>query len=139
MFKINNDDLSISLTRGDTVSFDVSAKQGEVDYTFEVGDRVVFKVSEAKNTGNVILEARSEVTSEMVAAAGDSGVTKVTINLTETETKLGTDVISKPVEFWYELALENDTEGKVVRQTLIGYDDYGAKILRLLPEIGTKS
>ena len=134
MFKIN-DDLSISLTRGDTVSFDVSAKQGDIDYTFEVGDRVVFKVSEAKNAGNVVLEASAEVTSKMVEDAGDSGVTKVTINLDDEQTKLGTDVISKPVEFWYELALENDSEGKVVRQTLIGYDDDGAKILRLLPEI----
>lgn len=138
MFKIN-DDMSISLTRGDTVSFDVTAKQGEDDYTFEVGDKVVFKVSEAKNTGNVVLEEMTEVTSKMVADAGDSGVTKVTVNLTDEHTKLGTDVISKPVEFWYEIALENDSEGKVVRQTLIGYDDDGAKILRLLPEIGAKS
>ena len=125
MFKIN-DDLSISLTRGDTVSFDVSAKQGEVDYTFVAGDKIVFKVSEAKNAGKVVLE---------VEAAANAEETKVTVNLTDEQTKLGTDVISKPVEFWYELALENDSEGKVVRQTLIGYDDDGAKILRLLPEI----
>lgn len=128
MFKIN-DDLSISLTRGDTVSFDVSAKQGEVDYTFDEGDKVVFRVTKAKDASDVVLE---------VTAPATKGETKVTVNLDDEETKLGTGVISKPVEFWYELALENDAEGKVVRQTLIGYDDDGAKILRLLPEF-TKS
>ena len=130
MFKIN-DDLSISLTRGDTVSFDVSAKQGDVDYTFVEGDYIVFKVSEAKDAGNVLLE---------VETPAEAGKTSVKVNLTEEQTASLTEgtIISKPVEFWYEIALVNGEGEKAVRQTLVGYDDDGAKILRLLPELGTK-
>lgn len=128
MFKIN-EDLSITLTRGDTVSFDVSAKQGDVDYTFEDGDSIVFKVSAAKDANDVVLEVPVNAT---------KGATFVTVDLKETDTLLGTDVISKPVEFWYEIALVNNKDGKAVRQTLVGYDDGGAKILKLLPEIGER-
>lgn len=131
MFKIN-DDLSISLTRGDTVSFDVTAKQGDVDYIFEDGDTIVFKVSEAKDAGAVLLKVSS-----VAKIKEGEPTTKVTVSLTDEQTAslTGGTIISKPVEFWYEIALENDTRGKV-RQTLIGYDEDGAKILRLFPEIG---
>lgn len=128
MFKIN-DDLSIYLTRGDTVSFKVTAKQGDVDYTFDDGDSIVFKVSAAKDANDVVLE---------VPVSATKGATFVTVDLKETDTLLGTDVISKPVEFWYEIALVNNKDGKAVRQTLVGYDDGGAKILKLLPEIGER-
>ena len=37
------------------------------------------------------------------------------------------DLINKPTDYWYEIELNGD-------QTVIGYDDEGAKILRLFPE-----
>ena len=40
--------------------------------------------------------------------------------------KIG-DLIDKPTDYWYEIELNGD-------QTILGYDQDGAKILRLYPE-----
>ena len=124
MFKIN-DDLSISLTRGDTIAFNVQAKQGSDFYKFAEGDKVIFRVSEAKDVGSVVLEAFTVVDSVT------SGKDFVQISVTSAETKESFAVSNKPVDYWYEVALEN----ALGVQTIIGYDDDGAKILRVFPEI----
>jgi hypothetical protein len=122
MFVIN-DDLSIYLTRGDAAVFNVSATIGETQYTFKVDDVVRFKVFEKKNCEEVVLKKDIKVTAETEL---------VEIALDSDETKFG-DVISKPMEYWYEVELNPDTYA----QTIIGYDEEtGAKILRLLPEGG---
>ena len=117
---IINDDLSIYVTRGDAVLMSVSAYDGDQPYTFAVGDRVRFKAFEKKNCANVVLEKDFVVTAETQA---------VQIYLDKEDTKIG-DVISKPVNYWYEVELNPLTEP----QTLIGYDEDGAKIFRLFPE-----
>lgn len=125
MFKINKDDMSISFTRGDTIAFNVQANQGENLYKFAEGDKVTFRVSEAKDVGNVVLESSTTVTSET------KDKDYVQISVTSAKTKQSFAQSNKPIEYWYEISLENI----LGVQTIIGYDDDGAKVLRVFPEI----
>ena len=119
---ILNDDNSIYATRGDVVFFSVSAKDLETKEThiFQVGDVVRIKIYGKKAAENVVLQKDFPVmqTTE-----------KVHIYLTEEDTKIG-NVISKPVDYWYEVEL-NPLNNP---QTIIGYDEDGAKVFKLFPE-----
>ena len=117
-----NDDLSIYVTRGDIVFFNVYALDNGQIYSFKPGDMVRFKVYGKKDAGRVVLQKNFPVTE----ARG-----YVAIYLNEDDTKIG-EVISKPVDYWYEVELNPDTEP----QTIIGYDEDGAKIFKLFPEGG---
>lgn len=121
MFVIN-DDMTIYVTRGDAGAFNIQAKLGDTDYTFRVGDVIRFKVFAKKKCSDVVLKKDVKVTEE---------TTTVQIFVKANETKFG-KVINKPVDYWYEVELNPDTNA----QTIIGYDDNGAKILRLFPEGG---
>lgn len=50
----------------------------------------------------------------------------VEITCTKEEMTIG-ELINKPVEYWYEIELNNE-------HTVIGYDENGPKILMLFPE-----
>lgn len=119
---IINEDLSIYLTRGDAAVFSVGANIGGEAYTFKVGDVIRFKVFEKKNCEEVVLKKDTTVVAE---------ANLIEIALDSDETKFG-DVISKPTDFWYEVEL--NPEGYA--QTIIGYDENGAKVLKLYPEGG---
>ncbi len=119
MFTIN-DDLSIYATRGDTVFFTVTAEENGVPYYFEAGDVLRMKIFQKKNAVNVVLEKCFPV---------EAKTDRFTILLTEEDTKIG-DVISKPTDYWYEIELNPFTNP----QTIIGYDEDGAKIFKLFPE-----
>lgn len=119
MFTIN-DDLSIYVTRGDRLFFTVTAKDDGVAYVFQPGDIVRFKVYGKKDATNVVLQKDFPVT---------TATEKVEIYLTEDDTKIGS-VISKPKDYWYEVELNPYDHP----QTIIGYDEDGAKVFRLLPE-----
>ena len=119
MFTLN-EDLSIYATRGDAVFFSVQAEYNGETFQFQPGDVVRLKIYGKKNAENVLLQKDFPVT-----VAADS----VAIYLTEADTKLG-EVISKPTDYWYEVELNPFTEP----QTIIGYDEDGAKIFRLFPE-----
>lgn len=121
MFVIN-EDLSIYLTRGDSAVFSVGATIGGTEYTFKEGDVVRFKVFGKKNCDDVVLK-KDVVVGE--------ATNLVQIALDSDETKIG-DVISKPTDYWYEVELNPDTYA----QTIIGYDEDGAKIFKLYPEGG---
>lgn len=121
MFVIN-DDLSIYCTRGDAVVFSVGANVGETAYTFKVGDVVRFKVFGKKDCADVVLQ-------KDVTVATETG--EVEIALDGDETDFG-EVISKPTDYWYEVELNPETHP----QTIIGYDENGAKVFRLFPEGG---
>lgn len=121
MFVIN-DDKSIYVTRGDAVVFNVRAKLGEAEYVFRAGDVVRFKVFEKKKCDKVVLVTDVKVSEDTTA---------VQIFVKAEETKFG-DIINKPVDYWYEVELNPDGNA----QTIIGYDDDGAKILKLFPEGG---
>ena len=120
MFQIN-DDLSINITRGDTAVFTVNAlnEAGE-NYLFQKGDVIRIKVTEKKACENVMFQKDFVVEEE---------TEQVEILLTEQDTKIG-EVISKPTDYWYEIELNPFTNP----QTIIGYDEDGAKIFKLFPE-----
>ena len=120
MFVINADN-SIYVTRGDMVSFDVTALDSTgANYTFQQGDSLRFKVFAKKACEEVVLQKDFPV--EEVAQ-------RVLIVLGGQDTKFG-EVISKPTDYWYEVELNPMTNP----QTLIGYDEDGPKIFRLFPE-----
>ena len=119
MFKINTD-LSIEITRGDAATFNVTAQNNGENYVFQAGDIVRFKVFEKKGCDCVVLQKDFPV---------ETAIEEVTISLTEADTKIG-DLINKPKDYWYEVELNPDT----YPQTIIGYDENGAKIFKLYPE-----
>ena len=119
MFTLN-DDLSIYVTRGDIVFFEVSAIDDDVPYSFKPGDIVRFKVFGKKDAENVVLQKDFPVVD----------LTQIVqIYLDKEDTKIG-EVISKPKDYWYEVELNPDT----APQTIIGYDEDGAKVFKLYPE-----
>lgn len=119
MFKIN-DDKSIFITRGDAVSFSITATENGEAHKFQPGDVVRFKVSEKKNCNNVVLQKDFPVVTETES---------VNISLTSADTKIG-ELVHKPTDYWYEVEVNPDT----APQTIIGYDEDGAKAFKLFPE-----
>lgn len=117
-----NDDMSIYVTRGDILCLNVSATQDDsgLPYEFQPGDIVRMKVYGKRDAENVVMQKDFPV----VAKTDSVGVL-----LTEEDTKIG-DVISKPTDYWYEIELNPYTNP----QTLVGYDEDGAKIFKLFPE-----
>ena len=121
MFKIENK--QIHITRGDIANIGITVKNEDgTDYEFKAGDIVRFSVFKKRGCNIVVLRKDT-----VVETAG----TEVNINLTEDDTKIG-EIISKPVEYWYEVELNPDTNP----QTIIGYDTDGAKAFTLYPEAG---
>ena len=122
MFVILNDK-TICLTRGDIANIVVSAnlQDGQV-YTFTAGDVVRFRVFKKRDCASTVIQKDVEVDTESET---------VTICLTKEDTKIA-DIINKPVDYWYEIEMNPDTEP----QTIIGYDENGEKIFRLYPEGG---
>lgn len=120
MFVIN-DDNSIYVTRGDTLTFQLTAMENETTrYKFQKDEVVQFKIFEKKACDIVVLQKDFVIEEE---------TDLVTIYLEEEETKLG-DIISKPKDYWYEVTLNPDT----CPQTIICYDEDGPKIFKLFPE-----
>ena len=119
MFTIN-DDNSIYATRGDIVFFSVSANDDGVPYKFQAGDVLRIKVYGKKDAETVVLQKDFPVTEVCE---------EVEIFLSEEDTKIG-EVISKQKDYWYEVEL-NPGENP---QTIIGYDEDGAKVFKLFPE-----
>jgi hypothetical protein len=102
------------------VFFSVSADDNGNPYQFRAGDVVRIKVYGKKDAETVLLQKDFPVTEPAA---------EVQIYLTKEDTKIG-DVISKPRDYWYEIVLNDDTNP----QTIIGYDEDGAKLFRLFPE-----
>lgn len=125
MFNINKETKQIELTRGNVATIGVTAKNDdETDYIFVVGDIVRFKIFEKKDCEKVVLQKDVKVTEQTDI---------VNVELTGEETKIG-GLINKPVDYWYEIELNPDTN----TQTIIGYDKNGPKIFTLYPEGGDK-
>ena len=119
MFQLN-DDLSIYATRGDIVFFTVIAEGNGERYTFKAGDVVRIKIYGKKKAEDVVFEKEFPIIKD---------TEEVEIMLTKEDTKIG-DVISKPKDYWYEVELNPYTNP----QTIIGYDEDGAKVFKLFPE-----
>ena len=123
MFKID-DESTIHITRGDAGCICVFAEDEKgQDYIFQPNEKVRFKVTEKKNTSNVVLEKTVTITKV---------TTSVNIILEKADTKIG-DFINKPTNYWYEIELNPDSNDV---QTILGYDEDGPKIFTLYPEGG---
>lgn len=124
MIKYDSFTKQIQINRGDSTTLKINAKDSNGDpYTFNVGEKVKFSLTERKNEDNVIFSKTIDVLEE-----GEY----VNISLSSEDTKIG-EIINKPVIYWYEisvLTLNNEV------QTIIGYDDNGAKEFVLNPEAG---
>lgn len=112
MFAINGD--TIYLTRGDKATINLSIE----DYQFKVGDSIEFRVYNKKRLDEPPV-LKKEITVE-------EGTDSISISLTAEETKIGT-ALNKTVTYWYEIELNDE-------QTIIGFDENGAKELILYPE-----
>lgn len=121
MFVIS-EDMTIHITRGDAALISVTANSGGADYEFKTGDVVRLKVFAKKDCADVVLKKDTTVT---------TATKTVKIPLESEETKIG-DIISKPTDYWYEIELNPDT----APQTIVGYDENGAKVFKLYPEGG---
>lgn len=119
MFQINEDN-SIYVTRGDEVFIGVSASKDDAAHKFKAGDVLRIKVFAKKDCTEVVLEKDFPITAETEIAE---------LYLDKNDTKIG-DVISKPRDYWYEVEL-NPYDNP---QTIIGYDEDGAKVFKLFPE-----
>ena len=117
--------MTINITRGDSGeivirAFDKADNEGEKLYEFQAGEVVRLKVFEKNGCDTVVLQKDFPI---------EEATESVSIILTEYDTRIG-EIINKPVDYWYEIELNPFTEP----QTIVGYDDDGAKIFRLYPE-----
>lgn len=126
-FRIIKETKQIELTRGDIACIRVSAKNSDgTDYTFQVGDVVRLNIFKRRDCHCIVLKKDTIVTKE---------ATSVDIDLTKEETKIG-DIISRDVDYWYEIVLNPNTKP----QTIIGFEIHPQtgkpweKIFKLLPE-----
>lgn len=115
-----NEDNSIYVTRGDIVAISLTADDNGENYKFKAGDVVRIKVFGKKDCENVVLQKDFPIAAETET---------VEIYLDENDTKIG-GVISKPVDYWYEVELNPESDP----QTIIGYDEDGARVFKLFPE-----
>lgn len=124
MFKIDPNTSRINITRGDIGTIELTIKKDDgTSYVFQDSDIVRFSVYEIKDFNG------EPVLLKNVAPEEDS--TSVDIELLQDDTTIG-GLINKPVTYWYEIQLNPDT----APQTIIGYDQYGAKEFILYPEGG---
>ena len=124
MFRIDPNTSRINMTRGDIGTIELTIKKDDgTSYVFQDSDIVRFSVYEIKDFNG------EPVLLKNVIPEQDS--TSVDIELLQDDTTIG-GLINKPVTYWYEIQLNPDT----APQTIIGYDQYGAKEFILYPEGG---
>lgn len=112
----------IYLTRGDIATLRITAKNSDGSfYTFKRGDVLRLNIFDKKDCSSILLKKDIVIEKE---------TTDAKIQLTSAETKIG-ELITKPVEYWYEVVLNPETEP----QTIVGYLD-NPTIFKLLPEGG---
>lgn len=118
MFKIKGK--TIHLTRGDIASIKLSIPLNETEkYEFQDGDKINFIVKKRNDSNGEYMLNKEVATTE--------GETVCEINLTSQDTSFG-PAINKPSRYWYEINLNGN-------QTIVGYDENGAKDLILYPEL----
>lgn len=119
MFKITGKEIGI--TRGDsgTITLKVPLNTTpQTYYQFEANDIITFGVYNKKGLQDDALILKEIVVSEQTET--------INISLTSDDTTILL-IENKPIECWYEIQLNHE-------QTLIGYDDDGAKTFTLYPE-----
>ena len=122
MLKIDVDDRTIHLTRGDRCSFKVyviDAKTSE-RYTFPAGCTVSFVVVNKQGY------TKGELMRKTINVLEDTQ--EVEFTLTEEDTKIG-KMIDKKQKYWYNVVVNDDI-------TIIGSDEDGEKLFIIYPEVG---
>lgn len=120
MFKVKEDS-SIHINRGNVGILEVQVENDDgSSYTFQQGDVIRLGIYKKGDYNTIILEKEIPV---------EDATLTVEIPLTKEDTTIGS-IINKPVDYWYEIELNPDTEP----QTIIGHDEKGAKIFKLYPE-----
>ena len=119
MIKVNNNTKRISINRGDdNIGFNFSIPiDDQTNYTFQVGDEIKFGVYNKKE-----LEKKAVLLKTITV---DEETETINIDFTKEETSIGS-IENKPVTYWYEIQLNDDT--------IIGYDENGAKEFIVYPE-----
>lgn len=112
-----NENKTIEINRGDAGTIQLTNKSG----VFNIGDVIKFSIVEKKNYNNVVFQ--KEYTQSIESDKFD-------ITLSSEDTRIG-EITSKPVAYWYEIEYNGN-------QTLIGYDDDGAKEFIIYPEAPNK-
>lgn len=108
----------IHINRGDRLLIDFDIENGDDKYTFKDGDKIKFSIYRKKEMD------KSPVLQKIFTPI--VGSTSVEIDVSGEDMKIG-EMLNKEIEYWYEIELNND-------ETIIGYDDDGAKKLILYPE-----
>lgn len=111
-------DSEIHINRGDRLLIDFSINNGENKYVFKTGDKIKFSIYRKK-----AMDKPPVLQKEFTPTVGSDSVD---IDISGENMKIG-EMVNKAIEYWYEIELNND-------ETIIGYDDDGAKKLILYPE-----
>lgn len=113
------DGTTIKINRGNTLPLKLVIPISHTEnYVFQVGDEIMFGVyANKKMSEEALLLKRYTV---------DTETEEFEFTISANDMKIG-DLIDKPTDYWYEIELNGD-------QTILGYDEDGAKILRLFPE-----
>lgn len=110
-------DNTIYTTRGNSLEIELTITNGEETYIFQEGDYVTFAIYQKKglNSQPIVYKKTNAI----------PNTDKTTIVLSDQEMKFG-EMTNKPIEYWYEITLNGET--------VVGYDENGAKQLILYPE-----
>lgn len=111
-------DKEIHINRGDRMLIEFSINNQDEKYTFKDGDKIIFSIYGKKE-----LDRSPILRKEIIPHIGS---TSVDIDISGSEMKIG-EMSNKPLEYWYEIELNGE-------DTIIGYDDDGAKRIILYPE-----
>jgi hypothetical protein len=120
MIKVDTEK-TIRITRGDTANLLIKYKfPNNTNYEFQVGDIIYFRVMKKNKVKDVKLEKQFVVESE---------ATSVTIHLDKEDTEFD-KYENKPKTYWYEVEVQTSQSNN----TIIGYDEDGAKLFIIYPE-----
>ena len=108
---------TIYINRGNKLLFNYQIINGDEPYEFVENDKIRFSIYNKKG-----LNQEALVQKEFDTVVGEDNVD---IELTSEEMKIG-EMANKEKEYWYEITLNEET--------VLGYDEEGAKILILYPE-----
>ena len=112
MFEIKDDVIHVTRASTGVIEFEIPG------YTFKAGDTIELRIYERAGLNELPLKTK-EITVKEDAYTLD-------IELTCEDTDIGKPD-NKVVEYWYEIELNDE-------QTILGYDEKGAKVLKLYPK-----
>ena len=112
------EDNTIKVRRGNRGTFTVQKidDAGNIE-NFEKDDKVIFSVKENFSNSDVLIRKIIQV---------EETCNEVVIELTKKDTTIG-NLIAKPKTYQYDICVNED-------ETILGYDDAGAKEFILYPE-----